>query len=91
MRTLFRTQEEPLDVVATPVGQHETAWWLTSRLGRPLGAIRTVPGSNEVAIVSGTWSRLSGMPTHHPSLDDALTAIEECLGGVCELNPDMKD
>ena len=78
-------------VVATPIGEDETAWWLTDRSGRPLGAIRTIPGSNEVTIVSETGSRLSGVPVHHASLDDALTTIEERVGGTCELNRDMKD
>ena len=31
-------------MVATPIGEDETAWWLTDRSGRPLGAIRTIPG-----------------------------------------------
>jgi hypothetical protein len=38
-----------------------------------------------------TKSGLSGVPVHHASLDDALTAIEERMGGTCELNLDMKD
>jgi len=75
-----------MDVVATPVGEDETAWWLTDRRGRPLGAIRATPGSGEVTIVSETGSRLSGVPAHHASLDDALTSIEERVGGTCELN-----
>ena len=80
-----------MDVVATPIGEDETAWWLTDRSGRPLGAIRTIPGSNEVTIVSETGSRLSGVPAHHASLDEALTTIKERVGGSCELNPNMKD
>ena len=80
-----------MDVVATPVGKNETAWWLTDRHGRPLGAIRTIPGSNEVTIVSENGSRLSGVPVHHASLDDALTTIEERVGGTCGLNLDMQD
>ena len=80
-----------MDVVATPVGENKTAWWLTALSGRPLGAIRTIPGSNEVTIVVETKSGLSGVPVHHASLDDALTAIEERMGGTCELNLDMKD
>ena len=87
MRNPFRLQEWLMDVVATPIGEDDTAWWLTDRSGRPLGAIRTIPGSNEVTIVSETGSRLSGVPAHHASLDDALTTIEERVGGTCELNP----
>jgi hypothetical protein len=80
-----------MDVIATPVGEDETAWWLTDRHGRPLGAIRTVPGSNEVTIVSEIESRLSGVPVQHATLDDALTTIEERVGATCELNPVLKD
>ena len=87
MSTLFRLQEWLMDVVATPVGEDETAWWLTDRRGHPLGGIRTISGSNEVTIVSQTGSRLSSVPAHHTSLDDALTTIEERVGGTCELNP----
>src|SRR4051794_19549439 len=80
-----------MDVVATPIGEDETAWWLPDRSGRPLGAIRTIPGSNEVTIVSKNGSRLSGVPVHHASLDDALTTIEERVGGTCQLNLELKD
>jgi hypothetical protein len=80
-----------MEVVATPIGEDDTAWWLTDRFGRPLGAIRTTPGSNEVTIVSETGGRLSGVPVQHATLDDALTTIEERVGGTCELNRDMKD
>jgi hypothetical protein len=73
-----------MDVVATPIGKDDTAWWLTDRSGRPLGAIRTIPGSNEVTIVAETGSRLSGVPVQHASLDDALTTIEE--GPVAKLS-----
>jgi hypothetical protein len=84
-------REEPMDVVATPVEENEPAWWLTDRLGRPLGAIQPIPGSSEVIIVPSPGSRLSGLPAHHASLDDALTTIEERVGGICERNPDMED
>ncbi|WP_336487038.1 hypothetical protein [Methylobacterium nigriterrae] len=80
-----------MGVVATPVGEHDTAWWLTDRLGCPLGAIRSIPGSTEVAIVSRSGSRLSGVPTHHACLDDALAVIEKRIGASCALNPDMRD
>ncbi|WP_336492487.1 hypothetical protein [Methylobacterium nigriterrae] len=76
-----------MDVVATPVAEDETAWWLTDLLGRALGAIRKSPWSDEFVIVPESGSRLRGVPALHASLDDALTAIEKHLGGTCELNP----
>ncbi|WP_336490979.1 hypothetical protein [Methylobacterium nigriterrae] len=87
MSSLFRLQEWFMDVVATPVGEDEPAWWLTDRRGHPLGGIRTIPGSNAVTIVPRTGGRLSSVPAHHASLDDALTTIGERVGGTCELNP----
>ena len=79
-----------MDVIVTPV-EDESAWWLTDRSGRPLGAIRKIPGSSAFTIVSETENRLHGLPAHHASLDGALRAIEERVGGTCEFNSGMKD
>ncbi|WP_336491740.1 hypothetical protein [Methylobacterium nigriterrae] len=79
-----------MDVVVTPV-RDEDAWWLTDRLGAPLGAIRNPPGTDTFTIVAEPESPLYGMPAHHASLDAALAAIEQHTGGVCELNHDLKD
>ncbi|MER2264114.1 hypothetical protein [Methylobacterium oxalidis] len=74
-----------MDVVVTPTGSTGTEWRLQDRLGRPLGQIRMTPWGNAFTILPERGSRLDGVPVLHPTLDAALSAIEQRLGGTCEL------
>ncbi|WP_336492700.1 hypothetical protein [Methylobacterium nigriterrae] len=75
-----------MDVIVNPIGAAGTEWCLYDRLGHHLGLIREVPWPNTpFTIVPERGSRLDGIPLFHPSLDVALAAIEEHLGGTCEL------
>lgn len=81
---------QTVDVIATPLAD-ESTWWLTDRSGYSLGAVQRTPGSPKVNIVVSSQSALEGIPEQHLSLDIAFRAIAEHLGGICELNPAMKD
>ncbi|GEP07291.1 hypothetical protein [Methylobacterium oxalidis] len=75
-----------MDVVVNPIGPPDTEWTLYDRLGRHLGMIRRTAWSDTpFTILPERGSRLDGMAVLHPSLEAALTAIEQRLGGTCEL------
>lgn len=78
-----------MDVVVTRV-EDDSAWWLTDRSGHSLGAIREESGSGTVTIVAKPESRLQGVEAHHASLNGALKAIADHLGGTCKINPDVQ-
>ncbi|MER2268846.1 hypothetical protein [Methylobacterium oxalidis] len=75
-----------MDVVVNPIGALDPVWALYDRLGRHLELIRkTAWPDTPFTILPERRSRLDGMAVHHPSLDAALTAIEQRLDGTCEL------
>lgn len=75
-----------MDVVVNPIGALDTEWTLYDRLGRHLGLIRKTEWPDmPFTILPERGSRLDGMVVHHPSLDAALLAIEQRLGGTCDL------
>jgi hypothetical protein len=75
-----------MDVIVNPIGAAGTEWSLYDRLGHHLGLIRRSMWPNDpFTILPERGSQLDGIPIFYPSLDVALVAIEERLGGKCEL------
>ena len=74
-----------MDITVTPV-DHDKAWHLSDLLGRSMGTIEeTEPGVFYIRPMNRAIVTMNGMRRGHPSLDEALKAIETHTRGVCRL------
>jgi hypothetical protein len=82
----FVVGEVAVDVVVTPAEYKQGVWTLSDRLRRPLG---TITGVSPTLFVLNA-DRNSGLSrmgiANFPSLDDAMSAIENHMKGTCQLS-----
>jgi hypothetical protein len=84
-----------MDITVTPTPERppwvQNAWTLTDLLGRPLGSILEEPGSRFFIDPEGRGAALMAKVDRgpHPSLEEALTAIEKHAPCTCRLAPDQ--
>ena len=69
----------------------QNAWTLTDLLGRRLGSVLEEPGSRFFIDPEGRGAALMAKVDRgpHPSLEEALTAIEKHARCTCRLAPDQ--
>ena len=76
-----------MDVTVTPDSDGKT-WQLTDLFGRSMGSIAEMePSVFHIRPMNQATGTMKGMRLGHPSLDDALKAIETHTRGVCRLAP----
>ena len=75
-----------MDVVVKPTGSEGNAWSLEDRLGRSLGTIGQSEDAAGFQITPDPAGGLRAIPRGHHTLDEAMTAIAECMRGACMLD-----
>ena len=80
-----------MDITVTRAADDPRAWNLTDLLGRPMGRIMQARGPGfMIEPAERAYRIMGGVPLGpYTSLEEALTAIEKHLHGVCHLTPDQ--
>ena len=80
-----------MDITVTPEAGGKT-WHLTDLLGRSMGLIeQDAPRVFIIRPANRAIQTMHSLVRIHPSLDDALRAIETHTRGLCRLAPENED